>query len=245
MQLSYLYSLTLDLSDIKIALLKNMSKVELFANERASGYDQFVEAWIPNYHYFLDCLPKLLTDTDPNELLIVGCGTGNEIQKLVTKGKTWNITGIDPSPEMIQQARQKLEGYPNIVLAEALIQDLKNDKKYDAATLLLVLHFLEDNGSKLELLKEIGKRLVLGAPLVLLDITGDSSMIKENLKILRLLLSDDIPEEQISLRLNRIEKELFHVSEDRLAALCVEAGFEVPVRFFQSTIYMGWMTKKR
>ncbi|WP_223583583.1 class I SAM-dependent methyltransferase [Sphingobacterium sp. GVS05A] len=222
-----------------------MSKVELFENERASGYDQFVEAWIPNYHYFLDCLPKLLTDTDPNDLLVIGCGTGNEIQKLVAKGKTWNITGIDPSTEMIQQARQKLDGYPNVVLVEALIQDLKNDKKYDAATLLLVLHFLEDNGTKLELLKEIGKRLVLGAPLVMLDITGNSGMIKENLKILRLLLSDNIPEEQVSLRLNRIENELFHVSEDRLAALCVEAGFEVPIRFFQSTIYMGWMTKKR
>ncbi|QIH32620.1 class I SAM-dependent methyltransferase [Sphingobacterium sp. DR205] len=222
-----------------------MSKVELFENERASGYDQFVEAWIPNYQYFLDFLPKLFWDSDPSEILVVGCGTGNEIQQLVAKEKKWNVTGIDPSPEMIQQARQKLEGYTNVRLIEALVSDLEVDRKYDAATLLLVLHFLEDNGSKLELLKQIGNRLISGALFVMLDITGDERMIRENLKILRLLLPDDITEEQIDHRLNRIQKELLHVPEDRLAALCVEAGFEVPVRFFQSAIYMGWMTRKK
>jgi len=222
-----------------------VSKVELFENERASGYDQFVEAWIPNYQYFLDFLPRLFGDSDPSEILVVGCGTGNEIQKLVAKQKKWNVTGIDPSPEMIQQARQKLEGYTNVRLIEALIGDLEIDRKYEAATLLLVLHFLEDNGSKLELLKQIGNRLISGALFVMLDITGDERMIRENLKILRLLLPDDITEEQISHRLNRIQKELLHVPEDRLAALCVEAGFEAPVRFFQSAIYMGWMTRKK
>ena len=95
------------------------------------------------------------------------------------------------------------------------------------------------------MLKKIGDRLVSGALVVMLDITGDERMIRENLKILRLLLPDDITEEQINHRLNRIEKELFHVPEDRLAALCVEAGFEAPVRFFQSAIYMGWMTRKK
>lgn len=221
-----------------------MRNVELFENERASGYDQFVEAWIPNYQYFLDFLPKLLVESDPKEILVVGCGTGNEIQQLVTTQRKWNITGIDPSPEMMQQARQKLAGYANVELIEALISDLENDRKYDAATLLLVLHFLEDNGSKLELLKEIGNRLNPGALFVMLDITGDERMIRENLKVLRLLLPADITEEQISHRLNRIQRELLHVPEDRLAALCLEAGFEAPVRFFQSAIYMGWMTKK-
>ncbi|HAL54739.1 MAG TPA: class I SAM-dependent methyltransferase, partial [Sphingobacterium sp.] len=41
-----------------------MNKVELFENERASGYDPFVETWIPNYHYFLDQLPTLLRETE-------------------------------------------------------------------------------------------------------------------------------------------------------------------------------------
>lgn len=86
-----------------------MNKVELFENERASGYDQFVETWIPNYHYFLDLLPKLLQEIENKDLLVVGCGTGNEIERFAETVESWKITGVDPSPEMISQARKNLK----------------------------------------------------------------------------------------------------------------------------------------
>jgi len=222
-----------------------MNKVEIFENERATGYNQFVETWIPNYHYFLDRLPKLLRETKQKDLLVVGCGTGNEIERFVHAPEHWKITGIDPSPEMIKQARQKLQTYENVTLIEGLLANLDPERTYGAATLLLVLHFLDDNGNKLNLLKDIAERLVLGAPFVILDITGDKNKIRQNLKILKLLLPDGLDEEQISNRLNRIETELFTVSEERLSELCTAAGFEPPLRFFQSSIYMGWLTKKK
>jgi tRNA (cmo5U34)-methyltransferase len=222
-----------------------MNKVEKFENERATGYNQFVETWIPNYHYFLDRLPKLLSETKQKDLLVVGCGTGNEIERFVKAAEHWIITGIDPSPEMIKQAKDKLQTYDNVTLIDGLISDLDIEKKYSVATLLLVLHFLDDNGNKLNLLKDIADRLVSGATLVMLDITGDKSQIQQNLKILKLLLPDGLDEEQINNRLNRIKNELFAVSEERLSELLQEAGFESPIRFFQSSIYMGWLTKKK
>ena len=222
-----------------------MNKVEIFENERATGYNQFVETWIPNYHYFLNRLPKLLSETKQKDLLVVGCGTGNEIEKFVLAPEHWKITGIDPSPEMIKQASEKLQTYDNVTLIEGLLSNLDIERTYGAATLLLVLHFLDDNGNKLNLLKEISERLVSGAPFVILDITGDKNKIRQNLKILKLLLPDGLDEEQINNRLNRIETELFTVPEERLSELCTEAGFEPPLRFFQSSIYMGWLTKKK
>lgn len=222
-----------------------MSKVEIFENERATGYNQFVETWIPNYHYFLDCLPKLLNDTNRKDLLVVGCGTGNEIERFVKTLEHWTITGIDPSPEMIEQANDKLHNHDNVKLITGLVSDLEIEKKYNVATLLLVLHFLDDNGNKLNLLKDIADRLVSGATFVMLDITGDKNQIQQNLKVLRQLLPDGLEEEQINNRLNRIANELFAVSEERLAELLQEAGFEKPLRFFQSSIYMGWLTKKK
>ena len=222
-----------------------MDKVEIFANERATGYNQFVETWIPNYHYFLGRLPKLLSETNPKDLLIVGCGTGNEIERFIQAPEHWEITGIDPSPEMIRQANEKLQSYQNVTLIEGLLADINIEKKYGAATLLLVLHFLEDDGNKLKLLKDIAERLVSGATFVMLDITGDKNQIRQNLKVLRFLLPDGLDEEQISNRLNRIENELYYISEERLSELCTEAGFESPIRFFQSAIYVGWLTKKK
>jgi tRNA (cmo5U34)-methyltransferase len=222
-----------------------MNKVEIFENERATGYNQFVETWIPNYHYFLDRLPKLLSETNQKDLLVVGCGTGNEIERFIQTSEHWKITGIDPSPEMIKQASEKLRNNDTVTLIEGLLADLESEKKYGAATLLLVLHFLDDNGNKLNLLKDIAERLVSGAAFVMLDITGDKHQIRQNLKILRLLLPDGLDEEQIRNRLNRIENELFSVPEQRLSELCTEAGFEPPLRFFQSSVYMGWLTKKK
>jgi tRNA (cmo5U34)-methyltransferase len=222
-----------------------MNKVEIFENERATGYNQFVETWIPNYHYFLDRLPKLLSETNQKDLLVVGCGTGNEIERFIQTSEHWKITGIDPSPEMIKQASEKLRNNDTVTLIEGLLADLESEKKYGAATLLLVLHFFDDNGNKLNLLKDIAERLVSGAAFVMLDITGDKHQIRQNLKILRHLLPDGLDEEQIRNRLNRIENELFSVPEQRLSELCTEAGFEPPLRFFQSSVYMGWLTKKK
>jgi tRNA (cmo5U34)-methyltransferase len=222
-----------------------MNKVQIFENERATGYNQFVETWIPNYRYFLDRLPKLLSETNQKDLLVVGCGTGNEIERFVKAPEQWTITGIDPSSEMVKQANEKLQTYDNATLIEGLVSDLDIEKKYSAATLLLVLHFLDDNGNKLNLLKDIADRLFSGATFVMLDITGNKNQIQQNLKVLKLLLPDGLNEEQINNRLNRIENELFAVSEERLSELLQEAGFEPPLRFFQSAIYIGWMTKKR
>ncbi|MGX9244468.1 class I SAM-dependent methyltransferase [Sphingobacterium multivorum] len=222
-----------------------MNKVELFENERASGYDQFVESWIPNYHYFLDQLPKLLRETENKDLLVVGCGTGNEIERFVDTAESWTITGVDPSPEMISQALEKFEADENVHLVEGVVGDLDEEKQFGAATLLLVLHFLEDNGEKLVMLQDISKRMMSQAPLLLLDITGNKEQIQQNLQLLRLLLPKGIYETQVAQRLRRIEHELLHVSEERLVELCEEAGFEPPVRFFQSSIYMGWITRKK
>lgn len=54
----------------------------------------------------MDKLPNLLKQSENKNLLVVGCGTGAEIQRFVQAKEQWQITGVDPSPEMILQANQ-------------------------------------------------------------------------------------------------------------------------------------------
>ena len=108
-----------------------------------------------NTHVFR--LPKLLSGTNPKDLLVAGCGTGNEIERFVQTPEHWVITGIDPSPEMIIQARENLKSYDNVTLI---------------------------------------KGLIMGAKLVILDITGDKQQIRDNLQVLKLLLPEGLNEEQ-------------------------------------------------
>ena len=61
----------------------------------------------------------------------------------------WHITGIDLSIEMLQQARKNLGRFPYIQLINSSVDKLSEGTNFGAATLLLVLHFLEDDGSKL------------------------------------------------------------------------------------------------
>ncbi|WP_020533165.1 class I SAM-dependent methyltransferase [Flexithrix dorotheae] len=222
-----------------------MSKIEIFEGDRAGNYENFVDTWIPNYRYFMSIVPQLLNDVDEKNLLVAGCGTGNEILEFGEELSSWNITGVDPSIEMLNQAKEKLKAYPNVKLINSRIDQLPEDVYFSAATLLLVLHFLPDNGNKLSLLKDIQKRLKPNATFVILDITGERQPLENNLKILKKLLPDSVDEAQKQMRVNRILTELEIISENRLSELLREAGFEEPTRFFQSSIYVGWITRKK
>lgn len=221
-----------------------MNKIEVFENERATNYNQFVETWIPNYDYFMHQLPKLIMPTTNNNLLVAGCGTGNEIEKFIQASNKWNITGIDPSPQMLNQAKDRFKNFKNVNFVEGVVSDINLNKKFDAATLLLVLHFLKDNGEKLNILKNIADRMNFGASFILLDITGTKKQIKKNLQILKAFLPFDLDKNQIDSRIKRIETKINYVPEQRLNSLLLEAGFEEPLRFFQSSIYSGYITKK-
>lgn len=223
---------------------QHLNDIELFEQQRALDYNQFVERWIPGYHYFLNILPKLFHQAEGDNLLVAGCGTGNEINAFVKDAKHWRITGVDPSPYMIAQAQERFLKDADITLVSGTVADLDATICFNAATLLLVLHFLKDDGHKLQLLKDIAQRLNRHAPFVLLDVTGDVTEIKQNLPILQSLLPDGIPVEEIQMRMNRIENELHLVAATRLIALLQEAGFEKPVQFYQTSIYKGWITRK-
>ena len=223
----------------------NSDNIGLFQNERAQGYDNFVHKWIPNYQFLLNSIPSLIKHTSQEPLLVVGCGTGNEIEAFKKLNKDWPITGIDPSPEMIQQARDKFSDYTSLELIDGEVKELPISSVYSAATLLLVLHFVKDDGSKLELLRDISVRLHQRSPLIIFDIFGAGTEFKNQLEILNYFLSADVDEEEREKRLSRIENELFHIDEARLNELLNEAGFESTIKFYQCSIYGAWITKKR
>ncbi|MEL6866062.1 MAG: class I SAM-dependent methyltransferase [Bacteroidota bacterium] len=225
-----------------------MDNPAIFKAERADGYDGFIKDWVPQYAYLLQLLPKLLgkaPDAHSNQLLVVGFGTGNEIKAMVDAKLAWKITGVDPSPDMVRQAREKLSAYPNIRLLDGRVGDLEPGEKFDAATLILVLHFIPDDGAKLDLLQHLAKRLKPGAPLILMDIFGTSQEMKHNLAILRSMLPPDLDIPTVNNRLQNLPQRIQFISENRLIDLMLEAGFLAPVRFFQMAIYGAWMARKK
>lgn len=218
--------------------------IALFEGERATNYDGFVQQWIPNYDYFMSMLPKILGEAKEESVLVVGSGTGNEILALANQNKAWSIFGVDPSPEMIAIAKKKLKGYPNVKLLRSELKELSHQDLFGAATLVLVLHFIKYPSEKLRLLKEIERRLKPGAPFIVMGIFGTNQQIQANLDILEYLLPPTLAQREIEERFDRIKNQLHRNSEEELNKLLARAGFEVPTRFFQASIYSAWLTKK-
>src|SRR6185503_765816 len=84
----------------------------------------------------------------------------------------WRFTGVDPAREMIAEGRRRMDavGAGNRVQwINGYISDAPPGP-FDGATCLLTLHFVPDDGAKLETLKGLRSRLRRGAPFVLVDL---------------------------------------------------------------------------
>ncbi|MEM6346764.1 MAG: class I SAM-dependent methyltransferase [Bacteroidota bacterium] len=224
-----------------------MTPLASFNDERATGYDKFIHRWIPMYPEIMALIPAIIkaeiSQTDTN-LLVAGCGTGNEIMRMKQAGFQGSIVGVDPSPDMVDLANEKLDGLENILLVRGDVKDLSPQPQFDLATLILVLHFLTDDGEKLKLLQDISQRLKKGAPFILVDIFGAKDRIRRNLKFLLEYFTPPNPREEAQERVQRIEERILYIPETRYEELFAEAGFVNTQRFFQHTIYGGWITYK-
>lgn len=106
-------------------------------------------------------------------VLIVGAGGGREIEQLGASRHDFRLTGVDPSPEMLALAAQH-GGSDRVTLVPGLVDDLPADRLFDAATSLLVMHFLAGLDAKRAFLRAIRARLKPGAPYLHADVSLES-----------------------------------------------------------------------
>lgn len=81
----------------------NFDPAKFFDRDRASGYDQRIRKAIPGYealHSMAATLFQLELKQDAS-VLIVGAGTVAEILTLSASSPQWQLTGVDPSAEMM------------------------------------------------------------------------------------------------------------------------------------------------
>lgn len=144
-----------------------------YNDKRAANYDVIIRKAIPGYATLHD-ISRVLLETevgDTAELLIAGCGTGTELGLYADECPGWHFTGVDPSAGMLDIARDRINHMDRIKLVEGYVSDLPNKPTFDAATLILVMHFLSDDenapgGGKAGVLSQIAQRLKPGAPLI-------------------------------------------------------------------------------
>ena len=75
------------------------------------GYDEHIRKLIPGYeviHQQVDAILQLVLPPNAHIILIVGCGTGYELEYLLKRHPNWKFTAVDPSLTMLQKLRNRL-----------------------------------------------------------------------------------------------------------------------------------------
>lgn len=101
-------------------------------------------------------------------ILVVGAGGGMETKAMAEMQSTWRFTGVDPSPAMLNLARDEVKPFADRVdFVEGTVDQLP-EGQFDGATCLLIFHHL-DREERLRTLQEIRRRLKSTASLVFVE----------------------------------------------------------------------------
>ena len=220
-----------------------------FDSEYGARYEKLAHQLIPGYAQLFPTIVALLDGrvADDARVLVVGCGTGIEMATLGKAMPNWQLTGVDPSSQMLELAREKLasEGLASrYELHHGYAEDLPLDPAFDAATLINVLHFLPDDGAKLALLQSVAVRLRPGALFVLFDLHGDPSSMEFEILLnawKAFMLIRGMSQEERSVFVRRLDEGMHYVPESRILDLLAEAGFKDVTRFCSAFLYGGWV----
>ncbi|MBO0587420.1 class I SAM-dependent methyltransferase [Sporosarcina sp. E16_8] len=227
-----------------------MTEELAFNSKHTIAYEANARVSIPTYDMLFTMVQSYfraqLGEKEPS-LLVVGAGGGNELAAWGPSNPKWTFTGIDPSKEMLQMAMHKsiqLGLESRVKLIEGTIADLSPaDSKFDAASCILVLHFIKDVQQKLELLRTIKDKLKPGAPFVLVTAYGDpdDAELQDRINVWKSFFFDVGYD---SSKLDEMGKGIMNISfipEQKIENLLAESGFTNSTRFYSTGLFAGWI----
>jgi tRNA (cmo5U34)-methyltransferase len=225
-----------------------------FDPERAGEYEQQSRIALAGYeacHELSACMLAATLGAGTTARILV-VGAGGTVQEIVTAGALepgWHFTAIDPSKPMLDLAIAKLQ---DCGLADrtqvhlGYVDDLPAEERFDAATLIGVLHHLPGDDAKRSILKSIANRLKPRAPFIL---AGNHYAYASQPLLLaawgeRWRMNGASPDE-VKSKLDKILQgaDPPH-SEEAVALLLKQASFDPPTRFFSSLFWGAWLARR-
>jgi tRNA (cmo5U34)-methyltransferase len=205
------------------------------------AYEQIVTGVNMGYEFILELTHAFLRSLGKRDLdlLVAGAGGGAEIAAFLPDNPGWRITGVDPSRQMLELARDKaarLGVADRVTLIEGTVDALPAARRFDAATCLFVLHFLADD-AKRALLRGMRERLLTGAPAV--SVSGcrvdavNAGPLRDDLlgTWRRYGEGRGVPAEQMrGIIAELVARQAEGTTEEQYRALMHEAGFAHAVR---------------
>lgn len=221
---------------------------------RAAEYERESRIALAGYdacHELAACmLTAALGPGSSATVLVAGAGgTGNEIVVAGALEPNWRFVAVDPSQPMLELALARVReagllGRTEPVLG--VVADLPAEVRFDAATLIGVLHHLPGDEAKQAILRDIAQRLKPGAPLVL---AGNRYAYASRPLLMaawgQRWRMNGASEEEVRIKQGKILQGADPPqSDEAVATLLSDAGFEKPEPFFSSLFWGAWVARR-
>ena len=223
-----------------------------FDGDYGESYEALARQVIPGYLTFFPMFTALIEpDLPPGaRVLVIGAGTGIELVTLKRVRPDLQLHGVDPSEQMLEIARRRVAeaGVADGVSFQlGYAEDVPAAPLFDAATLINVLHFVPDDGSKAALLGDIARRMKPGGVFVFFDLHGgaDSEEHERYLSTWRRYWTIRGMTADEKRRFDaRIREGIHFAPASRIVELARDVGLTEPRRFYTSLLYGGWTFRR-
>ena len=216
-----------------------------FNEQGAASYLDGPPRQVPGYAGLLRMAMLLIAERVPADgrVLVLGAGGGLELKAFADGHPGWSFDGVDPSAPMLQLARKTTaEHAARIELHEGYV-DIAPDGPFDAATCILVFHFMTRE-QRLDALRQLRRRLKPGAPFVLAHISFPQTEPERSRWIGRHVAfgaAAGLTTEQLESARQAIGTRLTILDPAEEEALLREAGFTDITQFYAAFSFRGWV----
>lgn len=222
-----------------------------FDQEHASSYDKRWAKLAPTRDAVHLLIHSILSKLPANaRILCVGAGTGSELLYLAQKFPQWEFTAVDPAPAMLEICRQRAEEAgitSRCTFHDGYLDSLPASAPFDAATSLLVSHFLVREEERREFFRQIAARLHPQGYLISSDIASDRTAATYGSLLetwQQMMQFTGASEEQVKKIPDSFGRDVAVLPPSAVESIIVSGGFEAPVLFFQSLLIHGWYARR-
>jgi tRNA (cmo5U34)-methyltransferase len=231
--------------------MQNQESSIVFDREHASSYDKRFAKLAPMrdaLHLLIRfVLSELPTDA---RILCVGAGTGLELIYLAQTFPQWQFTAVEPAAPMLDICRQRAEECniaSRCTFHEGYLDSLPASPSFDAATCLLVSHFLMQQDQRRNFFSQIALRLCPNGYLVSADIASDmsTSAYQSLFEVwLQMQRYSEVPAEKVEKIRASFGRDVAVLPPLEVESIIAASGFDTPVLFFQTLLIHGWYARR-
>jgi len=220
-------------------------KPSAFSARAASSYAEGPPRQVPGYSSLHRMVSLLLAERTPQDgrVLVLGAGGGQELKALAEAHSGWTFEGVDPSPDMLHLAEQVAGPHAARMRFHRGYIDGASDGPFDAATSILIFHFIPHD-QRLETLRQVRRRLKIGAPFVLVHLSFPQAEPERSIWIDRHVAygrSNGLEPADAERARQAISSGLTILSPEEDVAMLRPAGFSNASLFYVGLSIRGWV----